>query len=110
LQVLNETEFTFQINLWLDETHLKGELLCDNEIQECFSLEERNHQMKQQYWGGYSRHNQIVQIAENEGIKREKLLVENHAIMMYNPFLEDKSKRGTKPKEDPNKRGPEIVR
>jgi len=45
--------------------------------------------MKLQYWGGYSRHNQIVQIEKNGNDINEKLLVENHAIMMYNPFLEE---------------------
>jgi vancomycin resistance protein VanW len=48
--------------------------------------------MKQQYWGGYSRHNQIFQVETTaEGDCHERLLVENHAIMMYNPFLDQKS-------------------
>lgn len=88
LQVKNETAYTFQLNLWLDKTHLNGELLSDEKIETKFSIEERNHLIKQQFWGGYTRHNQIVQIQELNGLKTERLLVENHAIMMYNPFLE----------------------
>lgn len=87
LQVKNETKNTFQLNLYLDETHLNGELVSKNESKSTYRIEERNHLMKQQFWGAYSRHNQIVQIEELNGELTEKLLVENHAIMMYNPFL-----------------------
>ncbi|GAB5557785.1 MAG: VanW family protein [Schleiferiaceae bacterium] len=89
LQVKNETEQTFQLHLWLDKTHLNVELLSESEIDKVYEVEERNHIMKQQHWGGYSRHNQIVQIEKEGDEISEKLLVENHAIMMYNPFLEE---------------------
>lgn len=88
LQVKNNTTDSFQINLWLDQTHLNGELLCTKQTKTEYKIEERNHIMKQQMWGGYSRHNQIVKIETNEnGETKETLLVENHALMMYNPFL-----------------------
>jgi len=89
LQVKNETQNTFQIKLWLDNTHLNCELLSDNKIDSNFKVEERNHQITQQFWGGYTRHNQIYQIEEKSDIIKEKLLVENNAIMMYNPFLKE---------------------
>jgi vancomycin resistance protein VanW len=89
-QVKNETDNTFQINLWLDKTHLNGELFCNIKIDREYTIEERNHIMKQQFWGGYSRHNQIVQIEKCAEMTTEKLLVENHAVMMYNPFLDEK--------------------
>jgi len=89
LQVKNDTNHTFQINLWLDKTHLNGELRSKEELNSTFRIEERNHIMKQQLWGGYSRHNQIVQIETINDQEIEKTLVENHAIMMYNPFLEN---------------------
>ena len=89
LQVKNTTDSTFHIKLWLDDTHLNGELFCEKEVTNTFRVEERNHVMKQQHWGGYSRHNQIFQIkTSSDGSESEKLLVENHAVMMYNPFLE----------------------
>ena len=90
LQVKNETKFSYQINLWLDKTHLNGELFCSKKNNNKYSVEERNHIMKQESWGAYSRHNQIIQIEEENGRKTEKLLVENHAIIMYSPFLEGK--------------------
>lgn len=88
-QVKNVTECAFQFKLWLDETHLHGLLLSDYECNDSYAIEERNHIMKQQFWGGYSRHNQIFQVVKHEdGNESERLLVENHAIMMYNPFLQ----------------------
>jgi vancomycin resistance protein VanW len=73
----------------MDKTHLHGELVSVEKVNESYSIEERNHIIKQQFWGGYSRHNQIVQIKEfNDGETEEKVLVENHAVMMYSPFLE----------------------
>ncbi len=89
LQAKNPTSVTFQIKLWLDEEHLHGELLSEEPINESYSLEERNHKMDLQTWGGYSRHNQIFKIKKRlDGECSEELLVENHALMMYNPFLE----------------------
>jgi vancomycin resistance protein VanW len=92
LQIKNDTPNQFQIKLWLDEKYLHGELISKEKITSEFSIEERNHLMKQQFWGGYSRHNQIVKIEKSEdGEEIESLLAENHAIMMYNPFLENKN-------------------
>lgn len=89
LQVKNNTHNSFQIKLWLDEKYLYGELLAKEKVLDEYKIEERNHTMKQQYWGGYSRHNQIFKIqTDTQNNKTESLLVENHAIMMYNPFLE----------------------
>lgn len=91
LQVKNETDKTFQLNLWLDDTHLNGALVCTESLNATYEVVERNHIIKQQIWGGYSRHNQIVQLRNySNGQREEILLVENHAIMMYNPFLSDK--------------------
>ncbi|MFK7784980.1 MAG: VanW family protein [Crocinitomicaceae bacterium] len=91
LRVKNETENSFQLQLWLDDRYLNGELLSERKVEAQYIIEERNHRMKQQFWGGYSRHNQIVQIEKNGISEVEKLLVENHAIMMYNPFLTEKN-------------------
>ena len=89
LQVKNETDNTFQLKLWLDKTHLNVELYSKLTVDKKYRVEERNHLIKQQFWGGYSRHNQIFKIEMGEGITTEKLLVENHAIMMYRPFLNE---------------------
>jgi vancomycin resistance protein VanW len=93
LQVKNETEDAFQIQLWLDKTHLHGKLVCERKLENTFRVEEKNHIIKQQNWGRYSRHNQIMQIETlADGTENEKMLVENHALMMYSPLLEETNK------------------
>ena len=92
LQIKNETQNTFQLKLWLDDTHLHGELFSKDPIDSIFKIEERDHIIQQQIWGGYTRHNRIVQVETTQGETHEKLLVENHAIMMYSPLLEQENK------------------
>jgi len=75
--------------LWLDETHLHGQLKTDTALNETFEVIERNHEIKQQAWGGYSRHNEVWRLTQVNGEPlREQLLAKNDAVMMYNPFLE----------------------
>ncbi|QCE40191.1 VanW family protein [Psychroserpens sp. NJDZ02] len=92
LQIKNETKNSFVIKLWMDDTHLNGELFSKDKLEDSFKVEERNHQIKQQFWGGYSRHNQIFKIITSPHSITEKMIVENHAIMMYDPFLSEKTK------------------
>ncbi len=92
LQVTNETDNIFQLTLWLDNTHLNGKLLSKNEIDVEYLVKEKNHLIKQQLWGGYSRHNQIYKIEKSAQSETEEMIVENHAIMMYNPFLQASKK------------------
>lgn len=88
LRVYNPTEKTYLVELWTDETHLHGRVSADVPQQETYRIEERDHRVVTQYWGGYTRHNRIVQVVKHpDGREHEQLLVENHAIMMYNPML-----------------------
>lgn len=90
LQIKNNTSNTYRINLWLDDEYLNGELLVDNLPEYKFEIYETDHLIKQQWWGGYTRHNKIwkkrIKMGNNETI--DELVTENHAIMMYNPLLE----------------------
>lgn len=91
LQVKNNTSNTFTINLWLDDKDLHGKLWSETKVEDTYDVEERNHYIDHQIWGGYARHNQIFQIIKHpDGSAEERLLVENHAIMMYNPLLPKK--------------------
>lgn len=88
LQVKNNESVDFQLKLWMDAEYLYGELISSEPLKKKYHVEERNHKMEQQMWGGYSRHNQIVRIeTDADQNQQESLLVENHAILMYNPFL-----------------------
>jgi len=88
LQIKNETNNEFVIKLWIDETHLHGELFSKEKLTESYKIEERNHKIEKQFLGGYSRHNQIFKISKTKNSTTEKLIVENHAIMMYEPIIE----------------------
>lgn len=88
LQLQNHTNHTFQIKLWLDAEYLQGEITCDKNLETQYEVYETDHQFKQQWWGGYTRHNRIWKkiITPNDSIS--ELVAENNAIMMYNPLLE----------------------
>jgi vancomycin resistance protein VanW len=93
LQVYNSTPHVYKLEIYLDKTYLNGALFSDSEIGLKYSIEERNHIFRQENWGGYTRHNQIYQIIESDTSISEKLLVENHAIMMYSPYLSERNKK-----------------
>ena len=52
--------------------------------------------MRGEYWGGYTRHNELYQQCfDMDGqLLEEKLIVTNDAIMMYSPYLEKNSADG----------------
>lgn len=90
LQVVNESVDDYRVELWLDDEFLYGRLLCESPLEVEYRVEERNHEIRQQFWGGYSRHNEVVQVVtDGDGVESERVLVRNDAIMMYAPFLED---------------------
>ena len=92
LQIQNNTNLTFKINLWLDDKYLNGELFSSEELSDTYEIYETDHLIKQQWWGGYTRHNKIWKRIINKISKEEscELVTENHAIMMYNPLIENK--------------------
>ena len=80
----------FQINLWLDDDYLNGKITCDTDLKTAYKIYETDHLFKQQWWGGYTRHNkiwkQITNLVDNN--ITEELVTENNAIMMYTPWLD----------------------
>ncbi len=95
LQVANTTTEDFQLKLWLTETKLHGELLASKEQEHSYEVYEDYHLMQQESWGGYTRHNRLnrkVINSSNCKIIDDATVTENHAIMMYEPFLEEKVK------------------
>lgn len=89
LQLRNDTKDVFQIDLWLDDEYLNGEIRSDRESECEYEVFETDHLIKMQPWGRYTRHNRIWQrqTSKIDGLTSEKLITENHAIMMYNPLL-----------------------
>lgn len=92
LQIKNELKQAVQLRLWLDKTHLHGAFYGEAPLPHKYHIEERNHLFRQEFWGGYSRHNQLYRqifTIDTDQLIKEELVVENHAILMYRPFLEE---------------------
>jgi len=89
LQLKNDTGFTFQIKLSLDNEFLNGEITCSDDLNLHYEIFETDHIFQHQWWGGYTRHNKIWKRITNlsDNTKTEELVTENNAIMMYNPML-----------------------
>lgn len=90
LQIKNGTDKTFQLRLHLTDTHLVGQWLCDAPLDVRYAIEERNHAISHEWWGGYTRNNRLVKVTYNRKSGRkisEEIVAENHAIMMYEPLL-----------------------
>lgn len=89
LQIKNETNNTYQLVLYLTDTHLVGEWRYNSPSIRTYEVYEADHSISFEYWGGYVRHNRInrkIFNRENELIDDE-FVTENNAIMMYEPFL-----------------------
>lgn len=95
LQWRNDTEQDFQIRIWLSETDLHGEIRAVVPPAERYEVFEREHLIRHEAWGGYSRHNRLVRRAmeaETGQWLREEIVAENHAVMMYPPYLDQNAK------------------
>ncbi len=90
LQLENNTGKNFQVNLWLDNEYLNGEITCDTDLKTKYAIYETDHMFKHQWWGGYTRHNKIWKkmTALVDHSITEELVTENNAIMMYSPLLD----------------------
>lgn len=89
LQIKNETLTPFQINLQLSKTHLEGNICSGYPLATTYEVFEKEHKFELQWWGGYTRHNEIWRRVMNKFTSEERLelITENHAIMMYNPLI-----------------------
>ena len=89
LQIKNETNNTYQLIVYLTDTHLVGEWRSDAPALRTYEVYEKEHAITLEMWGGYVRHNKIhrkVFNLQHEQIDDE-FITENHAIMMYEPML-----------------------
>lgn len=89
LQIYNGTEEAFQLTVYIDGEYLVGKWLTINEGKLKYEVYEKDHYMKQEFWGGYSRNNILHRkiFSRNGEFLKDEYLTENHAIMMYEPFL-----------------------
>jgi vancomycin resistance protein VanW len=88
LRVKNNTSYTFQINLWLSEKCLEGELRMDTELDYAYHVYEENHKFLK-INGEYYRTNEIWRnkIAKLQGgeVLARELITKNFALVKYIP-------------------------
>lgn len=91
LQIKNETNNTYQLVLYLTDTHLVGEWRSDCPSINTYEVYEAHHRISLEYWGGYVRHNRIHRkIFDRNNVQiDDEFVTENNAIMMYEPLLSE---------------------
>jgi len=91
LVIQNNTNQTFQLVLEITGTHLKGAWFCNRQPEFKYEIYEKDHIMQSEFWGGFTRHNIIHRKKyDTQGnILDDEYVVENHAIMMYSPFISE---------------------
>ncbi|ACB84193.1 VanW family protein [Natranaerobius thermophilus] len=90
LQIYNGTKQTYQLLVYLTDDYLVGEWRSDNEPCHTYEVYQGDHWITHEPGIGYVRHNTIYRKVYNlkgEDIDDE-FVTENHAIMMYQPYLE----------------------
>lgn len=93
LMIRNDTQDIFQLFVSVGKEFLKGEWRVSSQPLYTFKIIEKNHLMKSEYWGGFSRHNELYRQKYdcNDNLIEEGLVIQNSAIMMYSPFLSESS-------------------
>lgn len=83
LKIKNTSYEPIQIKIWLEENHLKGQLLSPNKIEEKFHVFEKNHYFIKR-GQNYFRYNEIYREIKIEGkiVKTEKITT-NFAPVLY---------------------------
>lgn len=89
LQIANPTATTFRLGLAVGESDLVGEWTCETSPQVVYVIEERNHRFTHEGPGAYFRHNELWRLERSicDGSVVERMIAENHALVMYEPFL-----------------------
>lgn len=89
LMITNLTGDTFQLSASVGKDHLHAAWHSDARPTRYYEIIEKDHMMKSEWWGGYSRHNTLYRRSFdlNGVFLGEEYIVENHAMMMYEPFL-----------------------
>ncbi|MBO4355505.1 MAG: VanW family protein [Clostridia bacterium] len=89
LMIKNETNKPYQLLVRVGDEDLIGEWRSLDKPEYTYKVIEKNHEMRPEFWGGYSRHNELYrEVYDCEGnFVREEFIVRNSAIMMYPPYL-----------------------
>lgn len=92
LQIYNGTDQVFQLCVEVTDKYLVGEWRTEGAPDFKYEVYEKEHFMKHEFWGGYTRHNILHRKTySKDGIYlKDEYITENHALMMYEPLLTTK--------------------
>ncbi len=95
LMIKNNTQQAFQLCVQVGEKNLIGEWRSDKSAPYRYQVTEQNHHFNGEYWGGFSRHNELYRrVYDLDGtFLTEEYITENHALTMYTPFIEAEAER-----------------
>ncbi|HBX91161.1 VanW family protein [Alistipes sp.] len=91
LMIRNDTPTTFRLRVAVGGEFLEGEWLADRPAEYSYRVVERDHCIRSEWWGGYSRHNALyreVYDAAGHCVDVQPV-TRNDALMMYAPLLPD---------------------
>ncbi len=91
LMIRNDTNTPVQLKIWIHDSMLCGCWRTNIKPLETYNIYEKEHYIIKELFGKYSRHNLIYRKIFNlEGNEiADEYITENHALMMYEPFLVD---------------------
>jgi vancomycin resistance protein VanW len=91
LQIRNDTNHPYQLQVSVGKSDLIGEWKSDVRSNYRYEIYEKEHWIKSEYWGGYTRHNLIYRRIWNDAgtCITDEEVAENHALMMYEPLLKE---------------------
>ncbi len=91
LQFYNGTDQPYQLQIYLTNTDLVGEWRTTNSSGRTYEVYEKEHWITHEFWGGYVRHNRIGRriYDVDKVLLGDELVTENHAIMLYQPYLSE---------------------
>ena len=89
--IYNGTKNDYQLCVEVGDEYLEGEWRSDTSPEYKYEIVEKNHIMRGEYWGGFSRHNELYRriYDQDDSFLFEELVTENHALMMYSPFISE---------------------
>lgn len=92
LQIYNGTNTEYQLIVYLNNEYLFGEWRSQEPQTNRYKVYEKMHRIEHLYWGGYVRSNELYRKIYNKDgdIIGDEYVTSNEAIMMYQPFIEEK--------------------
>lgn len=89
LQIKNDTKQEYLLRLQISDDSLIGRWFSNEPLLYTYEVYEKFHEITHEIWGGYVRHNVINRrVFDEEGNEIvDEVIAENHAIMMYQPYL-----------------------